>query len=220
MNRGIPAKLLGTPVLVLSPRPPNTTLFQLLPPLPHTRQVKQSILWRSEQEKSGAIREWLLTALSSCPRFMSGLAGPPSVASCNRGGAGARLSAGDLERSHSRETIRTRPWAQWLELLLRQQSAPSGPCGRGCGERSIVAFSPGPSRPSGLGWAREPWGRLSAVSRRAPEPSPQPPTGRAQALKQQRTSPPSPPPRPNGGVCLRGSWSVEASAAGVYGHCH
>ena len=67
------------------------------------------------------------------------------------------------------------------------------------------------------------WGlgdRLRAMSRRAPEPSPRLPAGRAQALRQQRASPPSPPLPPNGGGCLHGWQPTEASATGVDGHCH
>ena len=60
-----------------------------------------------------------------------------------------------------------------------------GPGGREYGERRIVAFSPGPSRPSSLRtgrWAGGPGDRLRVVSCRAPEPSPWPPIGRAWAL--------------------------------------
>ena len=80
----------------------------------------------------------------------------------------------------------------------------------------------GPPGPLASG-QRVSWGprdRLRAVSCRAPEPSPGPPTGWAQALKQPRTSPPSPPPGPNGSSSLQGSQSVEASATGLHGHCY
>ena len=65
------------------------------------------------------------------------------------------------------------------------------------------------------GWAGGPRDRLRAVSHWAPEPSPWPSTGRAQALKQQWTSALSLPPRPNGGGSLHGSRSEEPGLDGL-----
>ena len=50
-------------------------------------------------------------------------------------------------------------------------------------KREILAFSPGPSSSPGLGPGM-PGNRLGSVSCRAPPPSPRPPPGRAQALRQ------------------------------------
>ena len=105
----------------------------------------------------------------------------------------------------------------------REERGCGVPCGRKCGEADfgLLLWAIQTLRSPSL---RVSWGgpgdRLRAVSPRAPGPSPQPPTGRAQALRQQRTPPPSPPSRLHGGGRLRGSQSLEASATGVYGHSH
>lgn len=108
----------------------------------------------------------------------------------------------------------------------RSRSAVSQP-GSGPGPQSVVrgGSQPSPwdstaSPASGLAGELGARDRLRAVSYRAPELSPRLPTGGAQALKHQRTSLPSPPPRPNGGSSLHGSQSRESSATEIYGHCH
>ena len=77
------------------------------------------------------------------------------------------------------------------------------------GKRQIPASSPGPSSspcPGSLGPEWVSWGApgnsLGAVSCRAPEPSPGPPTGLAQALRSWWTSPQSLSLRPNGSCQL------------------
>ena len=92
--------------------------------------------------------------------------------------------------------------------------------GREWGKRDILAFSPGPSPSPSLG-RRIPGNRLGSVSYRAPPPSPRPPTGRAQALRQRWTSPPSLSLRLHDSSSPPGSQSVEPAPSvwAAWGAC-
>ena len=108
-------------------------------------------------------------------------------------------------------TIREWPLALWLQVPLHQQSATRWSSQHKVWWEVDLHPLPGVLRALWLlasRWAGGPGEKLRAMSFKAPEPSPRPPTGEAQALKQQQTSPQSPPFRPNGGGSLHGLQSV------------
>ena len=97
------------------------------------------------------------------------------------------------------------------------QPGSGSPRGRKCGERRITAFSPGPSRCSGLRPAGELGGRGTGQGLCLTRP----PVGRVQAWKWPWTSSWSLPVRLDGDLgCLHGSPSTEAPATEGCAHCH